>query len=79
VVNAKIPPEALSLQRLRRLAVSAAPPECDFALLGRVMREARRTVDQWGGRRVFVYLPDRVAVPCRGAVPRGCKFETLKE
>ena len=69
--------EFLSLRPLRRLAVSAAPPDHDFALLGRVMREARRTVDQWRGRLVFVYLPDHIAVPLLPAAAREDREKTL--
>jgi hypothetical protein len=34
-----------------------APTEQEYALFARVLGEARRTVEGWGGRLVFVYLP----------------------
>jgi hypothetical protein len=33
------------------------PTEEEYALFARVLAEARRTVEGWGGRLVFVYLP----------------------
>jgi hypothetical protein len=33
------------------------PTEAEYALFARVLAEARRTVEAWGGRLVFVYLP----------------------
>jgi hypothetical protein len=34
-----------------------SPTEEEYALFTRVLEEARRTVEAWGGRLVFVYLP----------------------
>lgn len=68
--------EFLSLAALRRYAFPT-PGQYDFALFRRVMEEARRSVETWGGRLVFVYLPDHVAVPDLPAPARADRDRTL--
>jgi hypothetical protein len=66
----------LTLAGLRR-DLFPAPARYDFALLGRVLADARRVVAGWGGRLVFVYLPDHVAVPDLPAAARADRDRTL--
>ncbi|MFN0043086.1 MAG: hypothetical protein ACKVSF_07735 [Alphaproteobacteria bacterium] len=48
----------LKLRNLRHLlGATRAPPSPDFALLGRILLEAKATVEGWGGQTIFVYLP----------------------
>ena len=51
--------QSLKLTRLRdRLGLTSCPAKTqDFALLKNIYIEGRRTVEQWGGRLIVVYLP----------------------
>ena len=69
--------EFTSLRPLRRMAAAASPPERDYAFFGRVLHEARSSVERWGGQLVFVYLPDHIAVSRLPAAKRRARDSTL--
>lgn len=56
---------ALGLARLKHFGLDAAETAVELERFGRVLAEAKRTVESWGGTLVFVYLPEwsNFAVP----------------
>jgi hypothetical protein len=61
----------LTLKSLRD-ALAIAPhqdPSTNLPILGRTLREAKTTVESWGGKMYFLYLPQLIGLKERGPLP----------